>query len=196
MNTSFYTDSELMGLGIKKMGKNVSISRNASIYSPENIELGDNVRIDDFCILSGKIKLGSYIHIAAYTGIFAGEGGVILEDYTGVSSRCAIYALSDDYSGEYMMNPVVPSKYRNVTQKEVKIMKYAIIGTGCTILPGVIVGEGVAVGAMSLINRNLDAWKIYAGIPCKQIRERRRELIYKAEDFEEILGRDMNMKEI
>ena len=193
---SYYTDSELKELGLKKIGKDVSISRKISIYGAENIELGDYVRIDDFCILSGKIKLGNYIHIAAYTALFAGEGGIILEDHIGLSSKCTVYAATDDYSGEYMTNPTLPPQYRNVKQEEVKIQKHAIIGSGCTILPGVTIAEGVAVGAMSLVNKNLDAWKIYAGIPCKQIRERRRELIYKAEDFEKILGRDMNMKEI
>lgn len=65
--TSFYTEKELPSLGLKKYGRNVKISRHASIYGAQNISIGDNVRIDDFCILSGHIELGSYIHIAAYS---------------------------------------------------------------------------------------------------------------------------------
>lgn len=181
---SFYTNKELNELGIKRIGKNVYISRKASIYGGEHIEVGDHVRIDDFCILSGKIKCGNYIHISAYTALFAGDSGIVLEDYATVSSKCTIYSLTDDYSGEYMTNPMLPSEYRNVRQDEVIIKKYAIIGSGCTILPGVTIEEGVAVGAMSLVNKNLDAWKIYAGIPCLKIKERSRDLIQKAEDFE------------
>ena len=62
MNT-FYSENELQKLGIKSYGKNVLIGRNAILYSPESLEIGHDVRIDDFCILSGKITLGSYIHI-------------------------------------------------------------------------------------------------------------------------------------
>ena len=53
----FYTNIELQTLGFKAVGKNVFISNKASIYSPHLIEIGDNVRIDDFCILSGNINL-------------------------------------------------------------------------------------------------------------------------------------------
>ncbi|MCB6803967.1 hypothetical protein LI178_31950, partial [Enterocloster bolteae] len=55
----------LKAIGFLKYGKNVLVSRKASIYNPEQMVLGDNIRIDDFCILSGNIKLGSYIHIPA-----------------------------------------------------------------------------------------------------------------------------------
>lgn len=176
--SSFYTDAEVKELGLKSVGQNVLISRKASIYGSENIQIGDNVRIDDFCILSGKIQLGSFIHISAYTSLFGGrEQGIVLEDYATVSSKCAIYALSDDYSGEYMTNSVVPKEYKNVLEAKVEIKKYAIVGSGCTILPGVIIKEGVAVGAMSLINKDLDEWGIYAGIPCRRIKERSKKLL-------------------
>ena len=43
--------------------------------------------------------------------------------------------------------------------------KYAQIGTGSAIMPAVIINNGVAVGTMSLVNKNLDEWGIYAEIP-------------------------------
>ena len=70
MSNSFYEKNELERLGIKKIGKNVLISRKASIYNPEEILIGNNVRIDDFCILSGKIKLGSNIHISSFCALY------------------------------------------------------------------------------------------------------------------------------
>ena len=54
---SFYTVEELGKIGFKKLGKNVLISKKSSIYTPENISIGDNVRIDDFTILSGTIEI-------------------------------------------------------------------------------------------------------------------------------------------
>ena len=72
MKTSFYTDEELKEIGFKSYGKNVLLSRKTSIYGANNISIGNNVRIDDFCILSGNITLGNYIHIASACLLFGG----------------------------------------------------------------------------------------------------------------------------
>lgn len=55
---SFYTREELLSLGIKSVGENVYISRKSSFYGCSEISIGSNVRIDDFCILSGRVHLG------------------------------------------------------------------------------------------------------------------------------------------
>ena len=172
MNNSFYDKSELELLGLKSIGKNVLISRKVSIYSPEKISVGDNVRIDDFCILSGNISIGSYIHIAANCFLFGGISGIVMHDFSCLSSRCAVYAVSDDYSGYAMTNPMIPDQYRNVTEGKVIIAKHSIVGSGSTILPNVTIGEGCSIGSMSLVSKSLEPWGIYVGIPCKRIKER------------------------
>ena len=100
---SFYTLEELQSIGFKQVGENVFISRKASFYDVENIHIGNNVRIDDFCILSGKITLGSFIHISAYCVLY-GANGIELEDYSGLSARCTVYSASDDFSGNFPHN--------------------------------------------------------------------------------------------
>lgn len=148
------------------------------------MELGDNVRIDDFCILSGKITMGSYVHISAYSCLIAGEYGIELKDFVTISSRCALYAISDEYSGESLNYPSLREPYRTVVGGKVVLNKYVIVGTGSTILPSVVFEEGVAVGAMSLVKSSLDRWKIYAGIPCKVIGERSEKMKELAEVIE------------
>lgn len=167
---SFFSKEELQLLNIK-VGNNVKISRKSSIYG-YNIEIGDNVRIDDFCILSGKIRLGNYIHIAAYSALYGGTEGIYVKDYANISSRVSIYALSDDYSGETMTNPMIPDEYKNVDSRRVIINKHVIIGSTSVLLPGVDLGEGSAFGSFSFINNNSDEWSINAGIPAKKIKER------------------------
>ena len=182
-NNSFYSSEELKEMGFASLGENVLISRKTSIYGMDKISIGNNVRIDDFCILSGKIELGNYVHIAVYTALFGGSSGIIMEDFSGLASRCAVYAKSDDYSGRYMTNPTVDSQYLNVIDEQVVIKKHVVIGTGSTILPGVTVGEGVSVGSMSLINKNLEDWGIYFGIPCKLYCERSKDLLELEKQF-------------
>ncbi len=175
--SSFYSEEELSQLGLKAYGKDVLLSRKTSIYGAENISLGNHVRIDDFCILSGNITLHDYVHIAAYVSMFAGETGIEVEDFGGISSRTAVYAESDDYSGEAMINPTVPDKCRKLHKGKVSLGKHVTVGTGCTLLPGVTIAEGATVGAMSLITKDLEPWTINVGIPCKKVKERSKKLL-------------------
>ena len=188
--SSFYSEKELIKIGLKKIGKNVQVSRLVQFYSPDQIEMGNNVRIDDYCILSGKIKLGDYVHIAPYCGLY-GRGGIEMKDFSGLSSRVSIYSSNDDYSGETLTNPTVPDKFRNVEYAEVTISKHCIIGSGAIILPGIEIGEGAAVGAMSLCNRDIDEWTIFAGIPAKYIKKRKKDLIMKERELRDTILQDI-----
>ncbi|MDC7286890.1 acyltransferase [Blautia schinkii] len=181
--TSFYTPCELKQLGFKSVGNNVFISRNACIYGAGGISIGDNVRIDDFCILSGRITLQNRIHIAAACLLFGGKSGILMKDFSGLSSRCAIYADSDDYSGNALTNPMIPDKYRSIQGGLVTLEKHALVGSNCTILPGVTVKEGASVGSMSLVTKSLDEWGIYVGIPCKRIKDRSRKILKIEDEF-------------
>lgn len=173
---SFYSDDELEKIGLKKYGKNVLISKKASIYSPEKIIIGNHVRIDDFCILSGKIQLGSYIHIAAYSGLYGGDDGIFIGDFANLSSRVSVYSISDDYSGESMTNPMVPEEFKNVESAPVTIEKHVIVGSTSVILPGIVLREGSAFGAFSFINKSSEAWSVNAGIPFRKIKERKKRI--------------------
>ena len=173
---SFYSIEELHSLGLKSFGENVFISRKASFYGIENMILGSNVRIDDFCILSGNIKLGSFVHISAYCALY-GVNGIELEDYTGLSPRCTVYSASDDFSGDFLISPMVEKKFTNVTGGKVTIKSFSQIGASCVVMPSVTIEEGVAVGAMSLVLKDLSGWAIYVGIPAKKIKDRTKKLL-------------------
>ena len=81
----FYNKKELKKMGFKYIGENVKISTKASIYNPENIELNDNCIVDDFCVLSGKIKLGRNVHIAVFCNLAGGEEGIEMDDFFRIS---------------------------------------------------------------------------------------------------------------
>ncbi|MBP3819638.1 MAG: acyltransferase [Butyrivibrio sp.] len=174
---SFYSYDELKKIGLKRYGTNVYISRKASIYSADNIEIGSNVRIDDFCILSGNIIIGDNVHIAAYSALYGGDAGIRVSSFANISSRVCIYAISDDYSGETMTNPTIPNIYKKIQSKPVFVGKHVIIGSGSTVLPGVTLAEGTAIGAMSFCKVSTKSWKIYAGVPAKIIKDRKTDLI-------------------
>lgn len=172
-------------MGFASVGENVQISDRASFYNTKKISLGDNVRIDDFCVLSagvGGIYIGSYIHIAVFS-LLMGAGKITLSDFCNISSRVSIYSSNDDYSGLTMTNPTLPKQYTGVTHADVFLKKHVIVGCGSVILPNVTLYEGVAVGALSLITKNCDAFGIYAGNPARRIKERKRDLIELEKSF-------------
>lgn len=171
--SSFYSIDELANLGLKSYGSNVLISRKCSIYGAQNISIGDNVRIDDFVILSigNSLTIGNYVHIACYASII-GTGKIIISDYCGLSGRVSVYSSSDDYSGNAMTNPMIPQKYTNVTNGPVTLGNHVIIGCSSVVLPNSILEEGVAVGAMSVVQGKLRANYIYSGNPVKKLMPR------------------------
>ncbi|PPD54708.1 MAG: galactoside O-acetyltransferase [Methylotenera sp.] len=176
---SFYDDSELSKMGFLSLGKNVKISRKASIYNAARISIGDFSRIDDFCVLSagkGGIHIGRNVHIAVFCGLI-GQGSITLADFSGLSSRVMVYSSNDDYSGGALTNPTVPPEFTNVTSAPVHLEKHVIVGSGSIILPGVILQEGVAIGALSLVNRNCERFSIYMGSPAKRVRSRSEKLL-------------------
>lgn len=180
---SFYTGLELKDLGLRSYGDKVKISRKASLYNAEKICIGSNVRIDDFCILSGHIELGDNIHIAAYSALYGGKDGIFISDFANISSRVSIYSVNDDYSGKSMTNPTIPDIYKDIDSRPVFIEKNVIIGSTCIVLPGVRLAEGSAVGCFSLVKNDLQPWSINAGIPAKKIKERHKELLEKENEY-------------
>lgn len=174
----YYTYEELKKMGFKKLGNNVKISTKASIYNPEEIEIGDFSRIDDFCILSGKITIGRNVHIVPYCLIDAGDTPIIIEDFVTLAYRVSVFTRSDDYLGYTLTNSTIPEKFRYKTKKApVFIKKHSIVGTGSIIFPGVTLEEGTSIGAMSLVTKSTEPWGIYVGIPAKRVKDRRKDLL-------------------
>lgn len=172
---SFISQEKLEKIGFKHLGKNVLISEKASIYNAKNISIGDNTRIDDFCILSageGGIEIGRFVHVACFATLM-GKEKIIMKDFSGISSRVSVYSSSDSYDGEWMTNPCLPENVTNTIHKEVIIGKHVVIGSNSVILPGVILSDGCSVGAMSLVNKSINGKYVYAGVPARKIKDRK-----------------------
>ena len=174
---AFLSQSELAAIGFKSLGKNVKISDKAAIYNADQIEIGDNSRIDDFCVISGKIKIGKNIHITVFCNLAGGSEGIVLEDFSTLAYGCHVFTQSDDYGGLALTNSTIPAQYKNEKKLAVKICRHSIIGAKSVIVTGVTLSEGTSVGAMSLVTKTTEEWSIYFGIPAKKIKDRKRELL-------------------
>ena len=185
LQSRYLNEVDLKDFGFKSIGKNVKISSDARIYGPENISIGNDVRIDDFTILSainGSITLGNYVFIARNSHL-SGFLGIEMHDFSSMAANTVIYSASDDYSGDYLTAQAIPQKYTAHIGGPVIIAKHVIIGSACTIIGPSVIGEGCSLGAMTFVHRNLKSWGIYFGIPAKRLKERKRGLLKLEKEF-------------
>ena len=153
LKSQHLTEKDLAGFGFRAIGTNVRISSDCRIYGAENISIGDNVRIDDFTILSGAngfIDIGSYVFIARSCHL-SGKAGIRLHDFSSMAANTVIYSSSDDYSGEYMTAQAIPQQYTKQTGGLVSIGRHVIIGATTTIIGPANIGEGCSIGALTLV---------------------------------------------
>lgn len=176
---SLYSPEELHEL-LGSVGENVAVNRSVVFYSPKNIHIGSNSRIDCFSILSASsagIVIGDHVHISAYVGLFGASGRITVESFCALSSRVTAFTASDDYVDGFMSNPTVPSEFRKEETGDVVFKKHALIGCGSVIMPGVTIEVGASVGALSFVNKIVAEFAIVAGIPCRVIGQRKRRLL-------------------
>jgi acetyltransferase-like isoleucine patch superfamily enzyme len=176
---SLYTPDELRQM-LGSVGENVSVNRSVVFYSPKNIHLGSNSRIDCFSILSAApqgIVIGDHVHISAYVALFGASGSIHVESFCALSSRVTVFTSTDDYVEGYMSNPTVPPEYRKEQSGNVLLRKHALIGCGSVIMPGVTLEVGASVGALSFVNKDVPEFAVVAGVPTRIIGERHRGLL-------------------
>lgn len=153
----------------RSVGCNCKISRLSSFYNPSDIHIGNNVRIDDFCVLSagvGGIFIGNNVHISTHVTI-CGKSKITIGDYSCVSFKSTITSNCDDFSGEYLANPTVPAEFTNVTSEPVCIGKHVIVGAYVFIMPGVGICDNVSIGAYSFVKKSITQKGIYCGNPLR-----------------------------
>lgn len=180
---AYLTQMQLEQMAFKSLGQNVLISDKASIYNADQIEIGNNSRIDDFCVVSGKVSIGMNVHFAAFCLVAGGKKGIIFEDFSGLAYQVQVFTQSDDYSGKTLTNPTIPLEYKLEQKRAVHIKKHVIIGAGSIILPGVTLEEGCSVGAMSLVRKSTEPWGIYVGNPAKRLKDRKKDLLVLEEQY-------------
>lgn len=180
----YLTQSEIEKIGFKSYGKNLKISDKAAFYRPERIELGNDVQIDDFCIIANNIKIHNNVHIAAGSYLLSGSNSIIeMESFSGLAFQSIVLTNSDDYHGIYMTNPTIPAKYRRITEASVILRKHSLVGMGSKIMPGVELAEGTSIGAMSLVTKSTKPWKIYFGVPARIIGDRDKNILKLEQEF-------------
>jgi UDP-3-O-[3-hydroxymyristoyl] glucosamine N-acyltransferase len=174
LESRYLDEAELRDLGIRNVGKNVRVSEDATIVGLANIDLGSNIRIDsNVVILSrrGWLKVGDNVHLEPASSIVA-HHGVSIGSYCTLSHGVRLFTASADYSGESFHNVFPDGRYQNPRIGAINLENHVIIGGNSVVMPGVNIGEGAAIGALSFVRSSLDPWGIYGGNPIRRLGNR------------------------
>ncbi|OWK43958.1 acyltransferase [Fimbriiglobus ruber] len=194
--TNVFTRDELLELGVAGVGREVFVDRSVRFFRPESVRFADRVRVDCFCVISAGrdgIVIGNNVHIAAGCFLFGGGGAVVLEDFVGLSSRVSLYTSTDDYVAGHLTNPTVPDEYRDVTTGPIVLRRHAIVGCGSVVLPGVTLGFGASVGALTVARKDVGDCEIVFGNPARSLPTRRN--ADKLREFEARYGQTVGQNE-
>lgn len=192
----FYLRRKLYPLILGKVGMGVIIGRNVSLRHPRRIVLGDNVTIDEYCVVDARggtgdsgVVLEDGVILNRGCMVLAKNGPVHIARRTTVGSNSAIVSLSGVDIGEAALfagNCCLSAGSYNVDNAAAAIMDAgayskgpirigsgAWLGTGAIVLDGVSVGAGAVIGAAALVTSDVPDRSIAAGVPAKIVRDRR-----------------------
>lgn len=168
---------------LKHCGNNVIIGKTVRIRYPELVSIGDNVIIDDFTYISTALSIESNVHIASGCKLIGGRGASIsIGELSTLAPNVVLAAGSDDYTAG-IASPLVPLEYKgNVEIGVIQLGRHCIVGANSTVLPNVVINDGAAVGAQSLVKGDVPGWELFGGVPAKHLKKRNREEILRLEN--------------
>ncbi len=145
-----------------KLGKNVKLARFINLYG---CTIGDNTKIGTFVEVQKNAYVGKNCKISSHTFICE---GVRIEDNVFVGH--SVTFINDTYPRATTQNGDLQTE-ADWTVESTVVKKGASIGSGCTILANVTIGENAILGAGSVITKDVPPNTIVAGNPAKILRK-------------------------
>jgi acetyltransferase-like isoleucine patch superfamily enzyme len=177
-------------------GRNVFFGAGVTLRHPHKIRIGDNVVIDDGCVLDAKgfsnqgITIGNGVFVGRHSSLNTKDGDLVLEDGVNIGTFCTVFSASTvvvgsntliaGYSyliggGHALDETTAAIVDQPRPSKGISIGGDGWIGAGVSILDGVSVGRGVVIGANAVVTRDLPDFAVATGTPASVVRVRRQE---------------------
>ncbi len=177
------------------VGRNVVFGTNVVFRHPHKIKIGDNVIIDDNCLLDAKgssnngITIGNNVFLGRNSILSCKDGDIELHDHANIGFNCEIFSSSKVVLEEYALLAaycyVVGGGNYNLEKtgkpiseqpifedKGVLLEKNCWLGARVTVLDGVKIGHDSAIGSGALVNSEIPPFSIAVGTPAKVVKIR------------------------
>jgi acetyltransferase-like isoleucine patch superfamily enzyme len=187
---------KLYPLLLGRVGRGVVFGQNVTLRHPHKIFIGDDVVIDDNCLLDAKgvdskgIFLGDKVFLGRNSILSCKDGDIFLEDGVNIGFNCEVFSSSWVTIGE---NTLLAAYCYIVGGGNYDLERGAIafaeqdgldslggirIGRNCwlaadvKVLDGVEIGEGAVIGAGAVVRQSIPPDSMAVGVPARVVRTR------------------------
>jgi acetyltransferase-like isoleucine patch superfamily enzyme len=169
-------------------GRNVVFGQNVVLRHPGKVRIGDNVVVDDNCLLDAKgdgntgITIGSGVFIGRNTILSCKNGDISIEDGANIGFNCELFSASRVRIGRgtllaaycYLIggdhevtDPDLPVLEQARRSRGIDVGEGAWLGAGAKVLDGVTVGNRAIVGAGAVVRHAVPDGAVAVGIPAR-----------------------------
>jgi Acetyltransferase (isoleucine patch superfamily) len=186
--------SKLYPLLVNRVGKNVSFGTNVVLRHPHKISIGDNVVIDDNCLLDAKgtgnkgITIGNGVFVGRNTILSSKNGDIILDDNVNIGFNCEIVSANEVRVGKNVLFGAytylicadhdfdrvdVPVSEQGRSARGIYVEDNVWFGAGVKVLDGVTIKRDSIIGTGSVVTKDIPEYSIAIGTPAKVVKDRR-----------------------
>lgn len=137
--------------------KKAKFGKDARIYDQVNLygcKVGKNTKIDSFVYIEEGVTIGDYCKIRPFVFI---PTGVVIEDHVFIAPNVTF------------TNDKHPRAHGDWTRLNTTVKRYASLGAGSVINPGVKIGENALIGAGSVVTKDIPNNAIAVGVPARVV---------------------------
>ena len=171
-------------------GRNVIFGQNVVLRHPHKVHIGDNVMIDDNCLIDAKgssnkgITIGSGVFVGRNSILSSKNGDIDLADGVNIGFNCEVFSASRVSIGRdtllaaycYVIggdhdwsDPAQSVLEQGRVSAGVSIGAGAWLGAGAKVLDGAVIGDRAVIGAGAVVKGNVPEGAIAVGMPAKVI---------------------------
>ena len=150
------------------------VSPNIRVRVPDHFQIGEGSIVDDWCYFSTRVNVGVGSHVANNVSVAGGPHlQFTMGDYSSLSAGVRVWCASNDFTTDLI------AIGGGQLEGDVTLGDYTGVGANSVVMPGAVIPEGCAVGALSFVPAfsELEPWTVYAGIPVKPLRGRDRDSV-------------------
>lgn len=174
-------------------GRNVVFGQHVMIRHPHKVRIGDDVVVDDHCLLDAKgednagITIGSGVFIGRNTILSCKNGDIAVGDGANVGFNCEIFSAASVVVGRSTLlaaycyviggdhdwsDPSRPVVEQDRKAAGVRIGEGAWLGAGAKVLDGVRIGDGAVIGAGAVVRADVPPNAVAVGVPARVVGSR------------------------
>jgi acetyltransferase-like isoleucine patch superfamily enzyme len=158
------------------IGEQSVIGANVVLYTGStlgrDVLIGDLTSIREGCLVDDGAVIGRGVMVLyeCQVGKFSRiqdqahlVGNMVIEDHVFIGMGVTATNDNDVYRARFGL---VQARLQGPT-----VRRFAVIGSGATILPGVEIGEGAIVAAGAVVSKDVPAWTAVAGVPARHLKD-------------------------